>query len=412
LAKNYSAGVEMSIEREELLKEVKVVNGVSCEGVRFDPEIFKEDLTENQDLEVMHRLFDYSADNTIDYAIPEEIRIGHGFGAPVHKNSESPYSLERYEDGLYVTKKGERLYKVYFAETPKFYRKNTSDGVNMKTIAAGKALQYGEGIVSVCYSNECALIDKGMDCLFCNINATKRRFGEKEGYQWKNPKQIGETVKAAYDEGYDHFNITGGFIPERRELEYYLDVAEAIQDATGLEDFNGTAVIGAPTDLNAIERYKEAGYRTLAIHPEVWGEDYFNVMCPGKAAVGGGFNNYLKAIDYALEVFGKGRVRTQFVAGLQPKEQVIDGLEYLASRGAVALCLAWVPNIGSAFEGHRSPNEDWHWDLQLKNYEILKKNGVTLEQLYDIIPNRRVMLDLYRIDAGKEVLFEDKRKQK
>lgn len=404
----------MKLEKEKLLEELRIINGIEVEGIRFDPVIFKEDLEKNPYLKAWHACMDFSVDDTTSYAVPSSVRSEHGFGIEIRKNSGSPYSFQKFNDGIYVVRDEKRLTKVYFAETRKYYSQKTSDGVLMGTIARSGSLEYGEGTVGLAYSDECALLAQGHDCLFCNINATKRRFGELEGHQWKNPRQIGETVKAAFDEGSDHFNITGGFVPERRELDYYLDVAEAIQTATGLQDFNGTAVIGAPTDLSVLERYKEAGYRTVAIHPEVWGEAFFNAFCPGKAETGGGYKNYIAAIDYALDIFGKGRVRTQFVAGLQPKEQVIEGLEVLAGKGAVAICSTWIPNIGSALEGHRTPTEEWYWDLQLKNYEILKRNGITYDLIYDALPGKRVISDLYRIDevqSGKP-LFIDKRKKK
>ena len=78
------------------------------------------------------------------------------------------------------------------------------------------------------------------------------------------------------------------------------------------------------------------------------------------------------------------------------------------------MALPWVPNIGSAYEGHRTPTEEWHWDLQYKSFEILQRNGITYDQLYDALPERRVVQDLYRIEraAAGGLLFEDKRKQK
>ena len=124
--------------------------------------------------------------------------------------------------------------------------------------------------------------------MFCNINATKSTYAELENIKWKNAKQIGETVKAAYEEGFRHVTITGGFIPERREVDYYIDVAEAIKEETGLDDFNGTACIGAPLDLSTIDKYKEAGYRTIATNMEIWDENYFKTICPGKEQICGG----------------------------------------------------------------------------------------------------------------------------
>ncbi len=390
----------MSTIKETLYKELYLKNALEVEGIKFDYKIFQEILRKNSHLAVYHACMDNSLDDTTSFLIPASVRLENGIGVAIVKNSNSKYSFEKLEDGIWVVKEGKRLSKISMADTPNYYNLKTTDGAEMRKIAQSGSLTYKEGVVMVTYSDECALIDKGHDCLFCNINATKARFSELEGHQWKYPKQIGETVKAAFSEGYDHFNITGGFIPERRELEYYLDVAESIQNKTGREDFNGTAVIGAPTDLSVLEQYKEAGYRTVAIHPEVWGKDFFNAICPGKAETGGGYENYLEAIDYAIEVFGKGRVRSQFVAGLQPKEYVIDGLETLSAKGVVALALPWIPNIGSAFEGHRTPTEEWHWSVQKANYEILKKNGITSELLYDVLPNPRTVHDFYRIEEG------------
>lgn len=38
--------------------------------------------------------------------------------------------------------------------------------------------------------------------------------------------------------------------------------------------------------------------------------------------------------------------------------------------------------IGSAFEGHRSPESGWHKEVMERTYNIHKKYGFTLEQFY------------------------------
>lgn len=148
--------------------------------------------------------------------------------------------------------------------------------------------------------------------MFCTVNGEKGVQNQEER-PWHNPEQIGETIKAAYDEGYSHLTITGGFIPERRELEYYLDVAESIKEELGTETFNGTACIGAPLDLKVIERYKEAGFSTLSLNTEVWGKDYFDIVCPGKVTECGGYENWLNALKYPT---GRVRVGSREVHGV------------------------------------------------------------------------------------------------
>ncbi|WP_310603102.1 radical SAM protein [Anaerosporobacter sp.] len=389
----------MSNLKEELYKEIELRNNTGVEGVRFDPQIFKSALEKDANIAVAHNCMDFSIDDTADIEVPGGFRFEHGIGASLNKNSRSPYYLEEENGDIILKKDGERLSKIEVTKASPIYGKKTSDGTSMKTIVAAGDGQFGDKQILVAYSNECALKDKGLDCLFCNINATKDRFAEKENIEWKNPKQIAETVKTAYDLGYNHLTITGGFIPERREVEYYLDTAETIREYLGTDTFNGTACIGAPQDLAVLEKYKEAGFSTIGINLEVWNKDFFRAICPGKAELCGGYDNWLKAIDYAIQVFGVGNVRSNFVPGLEPKEYLLEGIETLAEKGVVATAaFNWVPNIGSKFEGHRTPTPEWHWDVQQRIYRILRKYGRTYEQVYNATPGALLLHDFYKVD--------------
>jgi len=396
--------------KNKLYKELELKIALQVEGVKFDPSIFKEALKNDKNLVQSHNCMDFSLDNTENYEVPSGIRLENGFIVGLNKNSRSHYYIKREEEAFYLLKEGEKLSKLSFPITPKFYSQKTFDGVLMKTIAmASGDFRNGDRQMVIAYSNECALKDKGLDCLFCNINATKDRFGEKEGVTWKYPKQIAETVKAAYDEGLDHVTITGGFIPERREVDYYLDTAESIQEALGRQDFNGTACIGAPADLAVIEKYKEAGFSTIAFNMEVWNKRFFDAICPGKSeACGGGHEHWVEAIKHAVDVFGFGNVRSNFVAGLEPKEYLLEGIDYLSSLGVVATALSWVPNIGSKFEGHRTPTAEWHWDVVQKVTNTLRRNGITYEQLYNATPGTFIIHDLYRVEDGLLPVFKEK----
>jgi len=175
-------------------------------------------------------------------------------------------------------------------------------------------------------------------------------------------------------------------------------VAEAIKDRLGRDDFNGTACIGAPLDLRVIEKYKEAGFSTISFNTEVWGKEWFNVINPVKVTACGGFDNWIKAIEYAVKVFGPGKVRSNFVVGLQPKELTFQGIDYLASIGVVTVASSFIPMIASPLEGHRSPTVDWHWDAQIKHAQILRKYGRTYEEIYNATPARSLTHDIYQVE--------------
>jgi hypothetical protein len=383
--------------KDILYKEFELKMFIACKGVSFDKNIFGNLDLGGKYQEQVHTLFEMDIDPHVGIDLPPVFILPHGIMADFKADKRSGLRVE-YENGkFYIIHKGNELTQVDFLKRPGYYDKKTSDGKNMQTIA----VNYANDALFVAYSNECALKEKGKECLFCNINATKDAYGEEQGIEWKYPKQIGETTAAAYKEGFRHITVSGGFIPERREVDYYLDVAEAIQDYTELEDFNGTACIGAPHDLTVIDKYKDVGFSSLAINLEVWDKRFFSAYCPGKEDLCGGQAHWIKTLEYAVKKFGFGNVRSLFVGGLEPKRSVLEGLEYLAAKGVSTFLSPWIPNPGSALEGHASPDWQWHLELAYKNAEILRKNGFTFEHIYNSSAHSNYPVhDIYRIEDG------------
>lgn len=385
-----------AITRDELFKEIELGNRIANEGIYISPEVINTIDFENHAQEQIRACFDMNHETYTKTKLPSGVRLSSNYRLGIIYKEGAPFHIE-HENGKYYLLEGKALIdEVTFLEKPGFFNKKTSDGVDMRTIAQ----EVGKTKITVAYSNECALKDKGLDCKFCNINATKSRFADLQGIAWKSAKQIAETYQAAREEGYESITITGGFIPERREVEYYIDVAEAIRDLTGLDDFGGTACVGAPADLDVIDKYKEAGYRAISSNMEIWDENIFKTICPGKDQICGGRQNWINALKHEVEVFGKGRVRSFFVAGIEPKSTLLEGIEYLASIGVVAIPLHWIPNPGSELEGHRAPTPEWYLDLDLKTYSILKKNGLTHWDLYSSANIENSIYDyLYDLDG-------------
>ncbi|MDR1066599.1 MAG: radical SAM protein [Clostridiales bacterium] len=389
----------MSALKEKLYEELKLKLTLAMEGVSYKLGVFDNLLKERPGLRKEYVGWDKEIISRAKYDAPTAFNLPYGQQVNLVEDSNSPYTVEKTGELFHLAYRGEYLTSISFPEKqPDFYFKRTSDGMRMRDIGFDSSAGSPRKSLVFSYSSECAVKDKGETCLFCCYNRDKILDNEKERPPFRNSTQIAETAKAAYDEGFSHLTITGGFIPERREVEYYLDVAEEIQNHLGADDFNGTACIGAPLDLSVIEKYKEAGFRTIAFNTEVWRKEYFEVYCPGKVTMCGGYDNWIAAIRHAIDVFGKGKVRSNFVAGLQPKEILMEGIEELASIGVVTLASSWIPVIGSPLEGHRSPTPDWHWDVQLKSARILRKYGRTLDEIFDAAPARTLAHEIYEIE--------------
>ena len=234
------------------------------------------------------------------------------------------------------------------------------------------------GQVNVGFSDECSLKDKGEDCLFCSYNVRDR---DPSRPKIKHARQIAE--------GYDivrraakanHFKISGGFIPERRELESYIDVVEAIRETH--KKFSGVAVIGAPADLSILSKYKEAGYTDISHNLEVWDKDLFAFVCLGKSRQNGGYQHWVDSLVASVEIFGRGHVHSNFVGGLDTKEGFLDGIEFLSSKGIVAHFGTFRPEKGTPFEGHRGASAEHHWEILDRATDIQIRHGLTIEQMY------------------------------
>jgi len=394
----------MGVTKDDLYQDLKLKLALTVEGVSYDEHVFRDLLEGNEHLQKkVYCTWDKELPTTKSYRVPYGFVLGRsGFGVGLIADKNSPYRIVEEQGAFSVLHRGEKVSDIRFPEPPSFYGKKTRDGVSMSDIAMDSAIGSRDRSLVVAYSTDCSVKDRGETCLFCVMNGTKKLDQGEERPGWKYPHQIAEVVKTAYeDEGFTHLTITGGFVPERREVEYYLDVAGHIKDALGTHEFNGTACIGAPLDFSIIDKYKEAGYSTISFNTEVWRKEYFNIFCPGKVTQCGGYDNWVKAIEYAIGVFGKGKVRSNFVVGLQPKDVVLEGIEYLASIGVVTVASSWVPGLGSPLEGHRSPTVDWHWDLQLRHADILRKHGRTYEEIFNATPGRTLTQDIYAIEGGR-----------
>jgi hypothetical protein len=374
----------MSDIKQTLYNELYLKLALCVEGVRYEVGAFDKLLQQEPSRKKTEVCtWDKELITKKSYNIPYQFRLPNGFIVPLITDRRSPYKITE-EDGVFsITESGKWLCNISFPSAPAFFSRLTSDGVSMREIAQENQGMLEKGI-SVSYSQECAVKDKGETCLFCVFNGSKGLEKSEELPAWRTPLQIAETFKEARKEGYNRLNITGGFIPERRELDYYLDVAETVQEHLGKkDDYAIAACIGAPRELSVVDKYKEVGYDNMSFNLEVWGEEYFNIYCPGKVTECGPFDQWVKTTEYAVSIFGKGKIRNNFVAGLQPKERFFEGLEYLIELGTIPNPSPWIPAIGSTLEGHRSPTVDWHWEVQLKNAALLRKYGRTAKEAYD-----------------------------
>lgn len=321
--------------------------------------------------------------------------LPHGYSARVKYSRWTPYSLV-VEDGKPVLyDETTRIGEISFNKGNPVSEQTLSTGEKVRDIVNVTAL----GGLHVTYSTECSLKDLGEDCFFCAVNE-RAKDGERNPVLLKTPKQVAEAYDIARKAGAaNHFRITGGFVPERRELEYYLDVADAIRAKHS--SFYGCAVVGAPADLSVLPKYREAGFANISTNIEVWDKNLFAAICPGKEKRNGGYKHWVESLERSVDVFGKGNVHSTIVGGLEPKESTLEGIEYLASKGVICHFSAFRPEKGTPFFGYRSPEASFHWDILDKGTEIYRRYGFTTLQLQSGPASGPHSAQLFQIKNGE-----------
>jgi hypothetical protein len=351
--------------KRKLLDEVKLAIELGDIGISYNPDDLKN----------------FRSSETIPYPFQGlrpgvAITLPHGIRASAKQSKWTPYSIIVEEGTPVLYNEKEPVSRISFWERQvnPVLEEKISTGEKIKSILSIDP----HGQIDVSYSAECALKDKGEDCLFCSINVRER---DPERLLVKNPRQIAEAYDIVRRAGFgNHFKISGGFVPERREVEYYIDVVEAIKARQ--PKFKGVAVIGAPADLSILPKYKEAGYTDLSHNLEVWNKDLFGFICPGKSRRNGGWQHWIDSLVAAVDVFGRGHVHSNFVGGLDSLEGFLEGVEFLSSKGVVAHWGMFAPQKGTPLEGKRTPEPAYHWELVDRATDIQLRHGFTTEQMY------------------------------
>lgn len=345
-------------------------------GVRLDPSacegvgtVWKEDLGQ--------RHYDPDARGPRDGAVPHAIRMPHGYYMPLSFRPGAPFVLRRDGGRLYLYAEDLRLFPVDLERRPAWYARETSGGVPMRHVGVHRLQRQ----VLLEYNATCRFFSERTACLFCGIVSERPLLPPRHGGRFAaSPGEVAEVVEAAYAEGCTEMQLTGGVLPGQAELAYFLDVGRAMQRRLGLSVVPGSqAVLAPPPRLEDLDALREAGWEGVAMNLEVFDARLWPGMCPGKAALMT-HARWLEALEHAARVFGKGRVASVLVAGLEPVRSHLDGVEWLARRGIHGVPIPFTPAPGSALEGFQSPTAAWHLAATVKVLDVWERHGLDADR--------------------------------
>jgi hypothetical protein len=305
-----------------------------------------------------------------------------------------PYRID-WDGDNFLLLDGEELVDVIdFVPRPKYFGVKTSSGVPMDAIASSRGQTLGFSIYRHCH-----LWETGDQCKYCMFftdvreakNTSRRAMaGERE----VSPEDIYETVRYALRETgrFSIVTMTGGmdYSGEEtfdNEVDRYIRALQAVG-----RNFKGRfpSHLQAPAySKKQLQRlYDNTGLTSYDPNIEVWDEKISQWICPGKHKWPGHKEWIRRTLD-AVEIFGKGNVYTQIVAGVelaQPHgfktveealESNFQACEFYAKNGVVFVATLWRPHKASYLGKQPTPPLDYYLKLSQGLYEIRKRYGLS-----------------------------------
>ena len=259
----------------------------------------------------------------------------------------SPYLIDVVDGRLVMTTEGRVLAEVRFPKTPDYYAKSLPDGTPYHEIVA-----FGTFITIF---RNCQYWGAREECKFCDINENARQMKLSRDFTLTAPVKSVEDVVRVCDEvasdarrhgvSVPGFVLSGGSITKtlhgKSEVDFYEEYIRAIKGSSAKPRI--TFEVNARPRAE-VERYKAAGADNIHFNMEVWEKRLFEWINPGKASRIG-WDNWVRWMCEAVEVFGKGSVQPSFVSGVEMArphgyqsvaeavKSTSTGFEYLMSRG-------------------------------------------------------------------------------
>jgi len=104
----------------------------------------------------------------------------------------------------------------------------------------------------------------------------------------------------------------------------------------------------------------EAGADMVGFNYEIYDPQLFDKLCSGKVKdiENGvpGHTQYDLMIRHIVRQYGMGHANANLLAGLEPAQSTVDGIEHLASMGVIPTIFVFVPLKGTALADQRPPS--------------------------------------------------------
>lgn len=281
-------------------------------------------------------------------------------------DKKTQYRLKEKNKKWILIKNDKEVCEVTPIKMPVWYPKKTSSGSPTSTVFLHEGLNF----IHQCYQG-CGYFQTKKACKFCGT-----------GPIWKipTPEDVGETVELAYKENSNYQVCLGGGSPitAGKGTEYFLDCIKEIRKR--VKEIPIWIEMVPPAENKYIRLMIDAGANSFGFNIEIWDDDLRKEICPGKFEVNK--ERYFAAFNFVNKKLGKNKIGTLLIAGLEPKESTLEGVEVMSQMGVRVCLLAFKPWDTCEYVYKESCNpEDLLW-ISKRAADFMKTNKIDPQKNY------------------------------
>lgn len=345
--------------------------------------------------------FLYGRAYEIEKELPEGLLLRDGTSVCLHRvdialaEENDSYVIDAVDGKTMIFDRGEFVDECEFWPKPDYYGKKTSRGIPMESIVNARPQR-----LSLCSPSHCFFFDGHQgQCKFCSFvpdlrDQVKAKVGRVARL---NPEDVYETVTEALKEDgrWTSICLSGGSDYRgnpafQSEVNHYIDLIKAIGRNFRAGRFPIQLVSTAFSKEQLRRLYDETGLVGYTADIEVWDAKLFEWICPGKSKWVGR-NGWIESLIDAVDIFGKGNVDTNIVAGIEMAEPYgfktedealesnFEAAEFFARHGVGLIFTVWTPRQETLLQDQKQPSLEYHVRLLKGFHEIWKKYGLTMD---------------------------------
>ena len=165
------------------------------------------------------------------------------------------------------------------------------------------------------------------------------------------------------------FIMAGNLVDSKTVWKFLIEFVENLTRQFDLQDFDTIANVCPHDSIESLKKLKKLGIKQVQYNLEIANKNLFTATCPGKI----NYEEFVSKLYEAVNIFGKGNVRSNFVLGLQDYNELINECEKFAGKGVVADYSVFQPKKNTPYSNLKAPKMEDVIDFTKKLVKIYTK---------------------------------------